>query len=420
MIHDMRAGFARTAFPIPPGTPMGGYMARHLPSTGTLDPLQIAALVLDDGREHVALIGADVIAVDSDLVAQIARRAGIDEASLLLAASHTHAGPRGIVERLHPSGDREADSALRERFVAACVEIVTEARKNLEPATLTLGSEGADGAWTNRNDPDGPVDRRMRVLAAWDAAGQALGAAVLFACHPTVLPAENLLVSADLAGGIRRAIASGIGMDAVLLTLTGAAGDTSTRHTRLHTSPDEIDRLGGIAGRAALAAMREGRPLSGRLRTATVSVALPPLAVDLPAVEAEIAVAEAELQRLLAEGASHAAIRTATTRAQGALLRARLATQPATQIAITAWGIGGDVALLAIPGELFASLGAAIEATSPFAETWVVGYANGYAGYLPDRAAFTAGTYEALASPYGEEVGEIVVAGALEALRGLL
>jgi neutral ceramidase len=102
------------------------------------------------------------------------------------------------------------------------------------------------------------------------------------------------------------------------------------------------------------------------------------------------------------------------------LLRARLATQPATQIAITAWGIGGDVALLAIPGELFASLGAAIEATSPFEETWVAGYANGYAGYLPDRAAFTAATYEALASPYGEEVGEIVVAGALEALRGLL
>lgn len=417
MTHDMRAGFARTTFPIPPGTPMGGYMARKLPSTGTLDALQIATLVLDDGHDQLTIIGADVIAIDGDLVAQIARRAGVDERNLLLAASHTHAGPRGIVERLHPSDDRESDPAVRERFVAACVELVTAARKNLEPAALTIGSADADGPWTNRNNPDGPADRRIRVLAARDAAGQLLGAAVLFACHPTVLPAENLLVSADLAGGIRREITEGTGADVVLLTLTGAAGDTSTRHTRIGTGPEELGRLGGMAGRAAREALRQERHISGRLRTASARAALPPLAVDLLAVEAEITAAEAELQRLLAGDASHAAIRTATTRAQGALLRARLATQRPTEMAITAWGIGDNLALVAIPGELFASLGAEIEAASPFAETWVVGYANEYAGYLPDRAAFEAGTYEALASPYGEEVGAVVVAGAVAALK---
>ena len=419
MSHDLRAGFARATFPIPPGTPLGGYIARDQPATGSLDPLQIAALVLDDGRNALVLISADVIAVDEALTRQLAARAGIRPENLLVAASHTHAGPRGIVERLHPSDAAMADPTVRERFVGTCVQVITEARKDLEPVTLAFGSAASAGAWTNRIDPDGPVNSRLRVLAIRDAADQLLGTVVLFACHPTVLPADNLRVSADLAGGIRRAIAAALGPTPVLLTLTGAAGDVSTRHTRRHGGPAEVDRLGGIAGEAALRALRNTTPLADGIQAHVVEVTLPPLRVDDRTLAAEIEAADEELQRLRAVNASHAAIRTATTRVQGALLRSRLATQPPLQVPLTAWRLGADLALVGIPGEPFASLGAAIEGRSPFHHTWVVGYANGYAGYLPDRPAFAAGTYEALASPFAEEVGDVVVAGALEALRHL-
>lgn len=85
---------------------------------------------------------------------------------------------------------------------------------------------------------------------------------------------------------------------------------------------------------------------------------------------------------------------------------------------ITAWSLG-NLAVVAIPAELFASLGRQIEQGSPFATTLIVGYANGHVGYLVDRDAETSGTYEALASPYTPKAGEAIVHGAISILREL-
>ena len=118
--------------------------------------------------------------------------------------------------------------------------------------------------------------------------------------------------------------------------------------------------------------------------------------------------------------AADAVKRQALTRAQGAELRLQLA--GATGIRSTAvlsgWQIG-DLGLVTVPGELFANWGAAILAGSPFATTLVLGYTNGYVGYLADDAAEAAGTYEALASPYTPQAGRNLVEGAVEMLTGL-
>jgi neutral ceramidase len=420
MPHHWRAGLARATFPVPPGTPLGGYIAREHPASGTLDPLQIAVLILDDGERQIALIGADMVAVDASLVRQIAGRSGIPEDQVLLGASHTHAAPRGIVERLHPSYAPTADEVVRERFVAASVTLITEARNRLVPVSLGVGSGLTDGAWTNRNDPSGPVDRRVRVLTVRDAADHLLGAVLLFSCHPTVLPASNLRISADLAGGIRRAVAAELGPDPVLLTLTGAAGDTSTRHTRQGTLPAELDRLGRIAAQAALDGIGHTTPVTPGISDAVEHVTLPPLSTHGINLQEDVALADAHLRDLEARNAPVAEIRTAITRAQGALLRSRLADLPPTVMPIAAWRLGDRFSIVSMPGELFASLGAQIEAASPMPETWVVGYANGYVGYLPERAAYAAGTYEALASPFGDDAGDVVVQGAINALRRLI
>ena len=54
----------------------------------------------------------------------------------------------------------------------------------------------------------------------------------------------------------------------------------------------------------------------------------------------------------------------------------------------------GDVAFVAVPGELFARLGLAIRRRSPFRYTYVLGLANGEIGYIPDRAAYDLGGYQ--------------------------
>ena len=81
-----------------------------------------------------------------------------------------------------------------------------------------------------------------------------------------------------------------------------------------------------------------------------------------------------------------------------------------TTLDLDAWTLD-DLALVMIPGELFASLGRRITAATR-GQTLVLGYGNGYVGYLADRAAHEVGTYEARASPYSPEAGEGVATAA--------
>src|SRR3712207_5503183 len=111
-----RSGAAVVPFPVPVETPLAGYAARTGPATGTLDELRVGALVLTGGERKLAMVAADVVAIDAGLVDEVARAAGLDRTELLLCASHTHSGPAGIVPRLHPTEPSATDPALRRRF----------------------------------------------------------------------------------------------------------------------------------------------------------------------------------------------------------------------------------------------------------------------------------------------------------------
>ena len=54
----------------------------------------------------------------------------------------------------------------------------------------------------------------------------------------------------------------------------------------------------------------------------------------------------------------------------------------------------GDIAFVAIPGEFFTVLGMEIKRLSPFRYTYVVGIANDFIGYLPDRKGHELGGYQ--------------------------
>jgi hypothetical protein len=74
----------------------------------------------------------------------------------------------------------------------------------------------------------------------------------------------------------------------------------------------------------------------------------------------------------------------------------------------------GACALVAVPGELYNNLGTQIKRNS---ERFVLllGYTNGYVGYLPTRAAYKQMDYEVLMSPFAPGSGEQLV-NALETL----
>lgn len=58
----------------------------------------------------------------------------------------------------------------------------------------------------------------------------------------------------------------------------------------------------------------------------------------------------------------------------------------------------GDLVFVGIPGELFARLGLEIRRRSPFRHTCIIGLANAYLGYIPDRKAYADGGYQTWAA----------------------
>ncbi|MGC4106569.1 MAG: hypothetical protein QM753_09520 [Thermomicrobiales bacterium] len=399
----------------------------RLARPGTLDPLQLGVLVLETATRTLTLVTIDAIAVDDELRHAIAASAGIESSALLLCASHTHSGPQEIVRRLHPIEPEHGDNALRDTVVTRATEAITQARAMMEPVSLSIADADASGAWTNRNTPDGPCDLRLRLLTTRREDGSLQTIVALSACHPTILGVESTVVSADLNGGIRRAIASlPDASRATVLSLTGAAGDISTRFIRQAATPAEIDRLAGIATRnvpAALGSLREVTPSNTSLTHSRIEMPLPSFREDLAAdPQAELESARLALDVATATEPSPAALRQAITRHQGAFLRAQMAASveiAPPMVVAEAWMLDAETVVVTLPVELFTSLGRRIERESPFAKTLIVGYTNGYAGYLADATAWDAGTYEALASPFARRAGDVLVRDVGAMLRAL-
>lgn len=96
------------------------------------------------------------------------------------------------------------------------------------------------GLGSNRQDPNKPFDHEVNVLRVDSKRGdQPIAVIVNYPCHPTVLSAENYLISGDfpsyMAKGISRFFP---GCEAMFMQ--GAAGDISTRHNRRESTFKEL------------------------------------------------------------------------------------------------------------------------------------------------------------------------------------
>jgi hypothetical protein len=194
-----------------------------------------------------------------------------------------------------------------------------------------------------------------------------------------------------------------------------------------------VDRLGGVVGAAIARGARlgrgasvdatadprggpDGRAVVGRVRR--VRVELPTRTIP-PADQLHRDLAAAERQWGASRDAATPAARIARTRYEGARMLAALSAAelpPTLELPISVVTLG-EVAWVHLPVEPFASYGAAIAAASPYPVTRVVGYSDGYFGYLADAQAHAAGSYEARASLFDPAAGQLLVEAAVELLN---
>jgi hypothetical protein len=423
--YRWQMGAARVALPLRVGAPMAGYSARSGGAVGIHDPLHVRALVIEDERTRVCLLSCEIIAVDADLTAriraEIARAFGIAAHDVLVAATHTHAGPAGaartpaVPDASAYMGAYDADCA--DSVVETCLSAARAAFESRGAARLLSGTAFAGGVAANRAERGGIVDLDVPWLAFVRPSGALAACVYSLACHPTVLGADNLYYSGDLIGAISRqweAERDG----AIMVGLMGAAGDVSTRYTRRAATFAEVERL--AARVCASFALDSGVPvaLSG-LAAASTWVTLP----LRPAPDAERVQARrlALQRRLSAPVAAHAPDgERAMLQAELLGLNLSLGMSVTAQNTLTAEvqviDVGGCV-ILAFPGEMFAAFG--LEARRALAPHTVLiaGCANDYIGYVPTETAGDG--YETAIAVVAPDAGARLVDGALRLARTL-
>lgn len=419
----------------PAGQPLGGYLSRHdAVSTDTHDALTATLVHVtgDAGDTGVLWVALDALGL-ADTTAErirsgVATAACVPSDNVLVCSSHTHSGPDAWLPRRQSFTTHPPD----ERLVTGLVERVVDAARGLgarrRPVTASWGVTPNVGVGTNRNDPAGPHDDTAGVLALRAADGETVAVVVDYACHPTVLNHDNLRYSADFPGAARTVAAAALGAvrdsaaaPPVVAFLQGAAGDASPRFTRRGQSFAEAARLGGMLGAATVRGALAGDEVASRGAPCVHrdAVELPVRSLPAPAeLQARIERTEAAW-RAVADRPADPAVRIVRSRYEGALLLARLhdtGVPQAMRLPIAAVTFG-EVAWAHVPVELFASFGQAVAAASPFPHTRVVGYTDGYLGYVADAAAHEAQTYEANSSFFDAAAGSTLVDAVVALLR---
>jgi hypothetical protein len=392
----------------PRGSYLIGYADRMRGASGVHDELTATALVLADAQTALALVALDMLCLHEDVVARIrariAEQTELPAENVLLACSHTHAGPIAWAEKRSSRRRRR----LIDRLVERVTDAVVEASGDLTPVQLEFGVGQAEIAVNRRErqadgrieigfNREGPVDRSLAVLQLRDDGGAIHATLVNLACHPATLSPANRLISADWPGVMRREIELATG--APCLFLQGATGNLNPDHPWGPDDLEAIERLGSRAAGAALARCEAGlEPIAGT-----------PLAVSREEISLPIRLRTTqdgdEVEHYSETGARMMGVPRFLI---GPWLRYAYPWRP--RLRETSEGGQempmelqvlrlGDLAVVAHAAETFSEIGSAIKELSTAPHTVFTGYSNGCIGYLTTAAAQAQGGYEVEQAP---------------------
>jgi neutral ceramidase len=412
---------------------------------GVLDELYAKALVVDDGSTRAALIALDLIDNDVEFTAGIRKLVeqltGIPPENVLVAATHNHSSPGVRFVRLGGETDPAYLSEVQRKiagavYAASCHMRVAKIGAGMGEAPADLAGsnlrrvywwfQGQDGVVINRSapglidpdDPGAPIDRQIGVVRIDDAKGEALAALINYACHPTCLGPNNVLVSADYPGQTTVMIEAGLGGNALALFFQGAGGDIDPVHGLPRAEYIEVEdqlaspmygdlrRMGSILAHEAL------RVLEATSTSSTVTIQCRSRMIELPWWEvltvAEMeAMVESARRDLVAAGqegftwpwgADYGVERNldmarsnlSWAKDKLAVLRSRHLA-PGQSCEIQAISVG-PVLFIGVSAELYCQIGLDIKQrlreARPDQMVFICGLTNGCFGYVPSPPAY--------------------------------
>ena len=409
------------------GAPLAGFAAREGVSQGIHDDLFARAVVLVNEKTAVALVSVDLLALSSDFIKRVRKNIheaiGISAEAVMIASTHTHAGPVTITTFFNP--DESLDTSYMDSLAQNIEQAVTLAWANRFTAKVGVGVGHVDGVGVNRRSPDQrPVDEEVGIIKIDDVGGRTRAVVVNYSCHPTVLGPNNLLVTGDFPNFSVEQIEKSIGPDGFAMFVNGTQGNISMGHS------SELSAIGVITpGRTFERAAELGHLLADAVLAELPSVVTNgsrqidsinmPVELPLkkfPSVEEtskSLREADEQLAKLSANGVAPEQLMTAKTNRLYASITDFYAREtrslPDGHLPIELQGIRiGDSAFVAVPGEVFVEIGLKVKQDAPH-RVFIVGIANGYIGYLPTREAHSVGGYEVVSSKCRPEAADVLI-----------
>ena len=426
----IRAGASKKTIVPPFPTQMGGFFDRSQNFEGVLDELLVRSLVLDDGKTKLVFLGSDLMAIDAEMVRLI--RDGITQSTqipatnILVCCTHNHSAPSYYQKTA--LGKDEEEPSLKRYLVKQFTDAAIEAAGSTVPARIGFGAGALTGITRNRQQKNDLIDPQVGVLRVEELNGRKTIATLFnFTGHPVILGSKNLLLSGEYPGAASRAVENLVG--GVAIFTQGACGDITMN--RDGTPELEIERLGRtVAGEVVKTSGLIKLGTDASLKAASQTLSLP--ARVLPSIEESTAALEkgkAALEAAKQQNALPALIQqiedknrvhsVAIQRMKAIIDESdpsKMEKELKAEIQVLQVG---DVIFGTIPGEIFVEY--ALELRSRVKQETnrsfcLVGYANGYLGYIITPRAVETGGYEASVTRLNGLAGRAMTESAMDLL----
>jgi neutral ceramidase len=425
---------------------LGYYLQRY--GERVRDDLNATALVVTgSNNKSVAIVALDLMYNDAaftrSIREQAAAKTGLAPESICTNCSHTHKAPTAGFIR----GAGEQDKSYLEFAAKQAADAIIEAWNNRQQANLSIGTSELKGLTFNRSREGGPIDTRVSVLRVETPKEKPISAIINFHSHCTAHMEIDLhAISRDWPGEVTDRFAKAFdGVTA--LYVQGTAGDVNV--LRKYASTDLRFEPAKQITAAAFEAWLTAKPMKN------TTVGFANSTVDIPTrawtAEEIMSIREEALQRQKTgetkgwlKGFARAAVGQpdrlpsryggSTEKAVAALSRFAIEWsdealltmgQPPKPVSAELQALRiGDAFFAAHPSELFTKFGLDLRAKFGSDDLFVLGYANGSIGYVPDSYEIERGGYAALQSPkftgqnpFVDESGNILVDGLVETLK---
>jgi hypothetical protein len=403
---NWQVGIGRRAITPQTAVWLAGYGSKREPD-GKIHDLWVKVLALraPDGK-RVALATTDHMGMSKtiyeSLYAKVKRRFALARSEFMITFSHNHCGPalKDDLVDYYPTDDAqrrliaEYSDWMEDQVVAA----VAEALGNLQPAQLLKGEGHCTFAVNRRDNREadvpkllaegkplrGVVDHYVPVLAIKGRGGKLLGVLIGYACHPTTLSFNTYC--GDYPGFAQVNLEmKHPGTSAMFFNACGADQNPIPRR-KLELCQQYGKMLSDAVEKALAQPMQ---PVSSGLRSAFEFVEL---AYD------ELVTREKLLP--IASGRKPLQARWANRMLK--MIDQGVTFPTSYPYPVQAWRIGNELLLIGIGGE--AVVDYSLRFKREFGPTtWVCGYANDMAAYIPSRRVWEEGGYEG--GPHLDEYG---------------